>query len=785
MKKIFTFIILFLVFSGIYAETVEPGNTTAGKPSISGRLKDASNGEELIGATVFVKELKTGTTTNIYGFYSVSLPAGNYTLVYSYVGYETIEMKIDLKASKTIDIELKTQAKTMQEVTITDKRANDNVVKNEMSSFKMNVETIKKVPALMGEVDIIKVIQLLPGVQTTAEGSNGYSVRGGGTDQNLILLDEAAVYNSSHLMGFFSVFNNDAIKDVKLYKGDIPSEFGGRLSSLLDIRQKEGNSKKFTGTGGIGTISSRLTLEGPLVKDKCSFLIAGRRSYADLFFPLSSKENIKNSTLYFYDVNLKLNYTFNNKNRIFFSHYNGRDVLKIGRETPFKMNWGNKTYTLRWNHIFGDKLFSNVTLLSSQYDYQLAVESDLTGFQWTSKLTDYTVKADLGYFLNKENTIKFGGYGSYHIFEPGKVKGTSSKSIFNVIEVPKSNALDYGLYVANEQKIGGLLTLGYGLRYSIFQNIGKGSLYKLNDKNEVEELLEYGKGKIYNTYQNLEPRISATYSLNEVSSLKASYSHTVQYVQLASSSTVGTPVDFWLPSSPNIKPQKADQWALGYFRNFFKNTIETSVEVYYKDMKNQVDFKEFAQLFINPKIDAELRFGKARAYGAEFLVRKQTGKINGWVSYTYSKALRKINGINNNKEYNASYDKPHNLSFVLNYDISKRVSISGTWVYSTGAAATFPTGKTTFENTTVPTFSERNGYRLHDYHRLDLGLTINSKEKPGKKFHGSWNFSIYNAYNRHNTFSIDFRKNKETQETEAWRTYLFPMIPSVTYNFKF
>ena len=754
------------------------------KTIISGSIKDASNGEQLLGATVLVKELKTGTATNMYGFYSLSLIPGKYTLVFSYIGYQSVEKTIELKSNLTLNIELKSAQNELQGVVITEKRSNENVTKNEMSVVRMDAKTIKQIPAFMGEVDIIKAMQLLPGVQTTSEGASGFSVRGGSPDQNLILLDEATVYNASHLLGFFSVFNNDAIKDVKIYKGDIPMNYGGRLSSVLDVRMNDGNDKHFEGTGGIGNISSRLTLEGPLLKDKTSFILSGRRTYFDLFLPLSSDEKIRDNTLYFYDFNAKIAHTINENNRIYLSGYFGRDVFNNNFS---RLNSGNQTFTLRWNHLFSKKIFSNFMFIYSKYDYYLGTpDGEAYSFDWRSKMRDYGFKSDFTLYANPNNTVKFGVSSIYHIFEPGSAKGTGSQSFFNEFTVPSSYALENGIYIGNDQKVNDKLTLKYGLRVSMFNNVGPATIYNYNNNFEAIDSTVYKSGDFYKTYAGLEPRFGISYTINDKSSVKASYSRTNQYIQLAQNSTSGTPLDVWFPSSPNVKPQISDQIALGYFRNFLGNYIETSVEVYYKTMQNSIDFKDHAELLLNEKLEGELRYGKSSSKGLEVLVKIPEGRLNGWISYTLSKTDRSFADINNGKTYLAYYDKPHNMSVVLNYEISKRTSLSSTWIYYTGAPVTFPTGRAEIGGKIVPIYSERNAYRMPDYHRLDLSLTIKGKQKPNKKWSHEWNFTIYNAYGRKNAWTINFVQDKDNPSvTYAEKTYLFSIIPAITYNFKF
>jgi len=770
-------LMVILVFTVIISGAMEVKHT------ISGYIKDKNTGETLIGANVYVKELKTGAAANLYGFYSLSIPKGDYTLVYSYIGYEQQEIKISLTENKTLNIDMSPTASTMKEVVIVGKKENENITNTEMSVFKLDNKTISKIPVLMGESDLIKSIQLLPGVQSACEGSSGYNVRGGSADQNLILLDEATVYNASHLMGFFSVFNSDAIKDVKLYKGDIPPAFGGRLSSLLDVRMKDGNNKKFQANGGIGIIASRLTVEGPIVKEKSSFMISGRRTYFDLFLPLFEKKDslMSKSRLYFYDLNLKINYDINKNNRVYVSGYFGRDMFRFSDE--FNFQWGNNTETVRWNHLFGSKMFSNLTLLYSEYTYELGTSSGTPRFKWTSNLKDLGLKYDFNYYLNTSNTIKFGTAGTVHYFNPGVFSIKESNLEY---KLPKTNALEYAFYINNEQKLGALVTVDYGMRYSIFQNMGKATLNRYDNNYNYRDSVVYGRGEIYNTYSGLEPRLSTTFLINEYSAIKCAYSRTMQYVQLATNSTGGSPLDVWFPASPNVKPQISDQFNAGYFRNLNKNAFEASIEAYYKKMKNQVDFKDFANLLLNDKMDGELRFGDAWSYGTEMMIKKNTGNITGWLSYTLSRAEKKINGINDNKKYLANYDHTHNVSIVLSYAVTKRIDFSANWVYVTGSPTTLPTGRFYYGNAVIPVYSDKNAARMPDYHRLDVGVTFKGKEKPGKRFYNELNLSVYNVYNRKNPYSIFFQADENNpQQMQGYKMSMFPIVPSITYNFRY
>lgn len=766
------------------------------KRTISGHVKDASTGEDLIGASVYVEERQSGGVTNTYGYYSISLDPGHYTIRYSYIGYESEIRKILLEEDMTLDIELQVRGELLEEVEITAEAPDKNVKEVEMSVVKLDSKTINKIPSLMGEVDIIKALLLLPGVQTAAEGSSGFVVRGGGPDQNLILLDEATVYNAGHLLGFFSVFNNDAIKDVKLYKGDIPARYGGRLSSVLDVRMKDGNSKRFSGTGGIGIISSRLTLEGPIWKDKTSFIVSGRRTYADLFLPFSSNEGLRDNKLYFYDFNAKLNHIIDENNRIYVSGYFGRDVFK---NQFAEMKLGNQTATLRWNHLFSARIFSNFSFIYSKYKYGLGTASDdeANSFFWDADLEDFGLKGDFTYYLNEKNTLRFGITSLYHTFNPGVAKGKGENSLFDEWIVPKNHAIESAVYISNEQKVGALLTLKYGLRLSTFSSIGPGTVYNFDANFDKIDSTVYSSGKIYQTYWGLEPRIGLNYLLSERSSVKASWARTNQYIQVAQNSTAGTPLDIWFPASPNVKPQLSDQFALGYFRNFKNNLIETSLEGYYKNMQNAIDFKDHAELLLNKELEGELRFGKAWSYGIEALVRLNglpllNGRISGWVSYTWSRTWREFPDINGGKKYPAPYDRPHDVSIVANWDITPRWTVAANWVYSTGQPVTFPTGRAVIGGAILPIYSDRNAYRMRDYHRLDLSVTLNGKKKPGRKWEHSWTLALYNAYNRHNTWSINFVQEESSPtnpnsgyETFAEQTYLFGIIPAITFNFKF
>lgn len=753
------------------------------KVTINGNITDKNNGEDLIGAGILVKGTRTGTVTNAYGLYSLSLPAGKYTLIITYLGYASREIPVDLNTDQRLNIQLTPDVNELAEVVVSAEGRNANVAKMEMSTERLSVKTIKAIPALMGEVDVIKAIQLLPGVQSTSEGSSGFSVRGGSHDQNLILLDEATVYSASHLMGFFSVFNNDAIKDVTLYKGDIPASFGGRLSSLLDIRSKDGNNQEFKGTGGIGLISSRLTLEGPIGSDKASFLVSGRRTYADLFLKLASDEDLRKSSLYFYDMNMKLNYRIDDNNRLFIAGYIGKDYFG----TKFAgMDFGNKTITARWNHLFSPKFFSNFSLIGSFYDYYVSLDmNEQINQEWKSQMQDYGFKADFSYHFDPKNTLRFGYNALYHNFVPGEGGGIGEESILGRFGMPREYALESAFYLSGESEIGDKLKLKYGLRFSLFQNISNGKEIDYLQDYEVAYSKTYKRGKFYHHQHQFEPRLGAVYMLNDEQSVKASYSRTAQYIQLASNSSAGSPLDVWFQASQNVRPQLCDQYALGYFRNFLDNEYEASAEVYYKNMKDVIDFKDHASLMGNEELEQELRFGKGYSYGLELMLRKNTGRFNGWISYTLSKSKRSIDEINNGNWYRSPYDKPHNISIVATYELTPKWSVSANWVYASGTPVTYPTGRFQIEDTYVPIYSGRNEYRYPAYHRLDLSATC-QLSKPGKWLKHEINFSIYNAYGKKNPWTIMFMEEENKPDvTYAEMVYLFSFVPSVTWNFFF
>jgi len=784
MNKIVSSILLLLFFIETNAQE---------RFTISGYVKDASNGEELIGSTVFVKELQTGTITNHYGFYSLTLTPGTYNLVFSYVGFENLPKQVSLTSNLEFNQELKADPTLLQDVVIIGEEEEDvNVQSTRMSINDLNIEQIKKLPSLFGEPDIIKNVQMQSGVVTVGEGTSGYFVRGGTPDQNLILIDEAPIFDPSHFFGLFSIFNADVIKDAELMKGGIPSRYGGRLSSILDVRTKDGNSKRLAGSGGIGLLASRAMIEGPIKKDKSSFLVAGRRSYVDLFL----KGNDDVSKIYFYDMNTKVNWKINNKNRFFLSGYFGRDVQQFNDDGAF--NWGNKTATLRWNHLFNERIFSNTSLIFSRFSYGLEIFDEIEGLEWTAAITQVSFKEDFAFFINPRNELTYGYEGTYRKFSPGKIVPNSDNSIFKKTEMPKTSSLDHAFYLGNKQDLTKELTLEYGLRYSIFQNVGPSLVYEYEDPQDNINITrvdstKYGNFETIKTFQNIEPRFSARYLVNGSSSIKASYNRMVQNVHLLSNSVVSLPFNTWAPSGMYIDPQKSDQYAVGYFKNLRNNKYELSAEVYYKKLLDVTAFADNANVFFNEDLAVEFRRGTGKSYGLELYGRKNRGSLTGFVSYTLSKAESKIPGINGGKIFPSSHDRRHNLSVNASYELNQRITFGANLVYGTGRPFTLPVGRYEVENYNLNFYTGRNQYQLPDFHRLDLSMTIIPKKNLGKKFSSSWTFAVYNAYNRKNPFTIYTRKKQngdgdiigDGSELQARLIYLFPILPSVTYNISF
>ncbi len=768
------FLILFVlcIFSiGAFAQN---------KFTISGGIKDDAKGEEIISARVKVKDQPIGTNSNEYGFFSMTLPEGKYTLVVSAYGFVTQEIEVNLIQNVQLSVQMKNPVQELDEVNVTAIRQDANVKDAVMGVERLDPKELSKLPVLLGEKDIIKTMQLLPGVKNAGEGSSGFYVRGGGADQNLILLDEAPVYNASHLLGFFSTFNSDAIKDATLYKGNQPANFGGRLSSVLDIKMNEGNNKKFNVSGGLGLISSKLNVEGPIVKDKASFLVTGRRTYADVF--LKATDKFKDNKLYFYDLNTKLNYRISKKDRIYLSGYFGRDKLGFGE--TFGIDWGNATATARWNRIVNEKLFSNTSFIFSSYDYKISIKSGDVDFKILSKIQDFNVKQEFQYFLNTRNKLRFGLNAIHHAITPGQVEANSSSGI-STTKINPLKSIESAIYITNDWTASEKINVSYGARLTGFSVLGNGSeSYTFNESGDVATTNKYRKNQMVKTYLIVEPRVSMSYSYSKTASFKAAYARNAQNIHLLSNATSASPTDVWLSTTLNTKPEIADQVSVGWFKNFKNNAYEFNVETYYKKMQNQIDYRNGANTQANEKLEGELLYGVGRAYGLEMILKKKTGKFTGWIGYTLSRTERKIIGINENNWYVAKQDRTHDISVVAMYDINKKLSVSALFVFYTGNAVTFPTGKYEVNGETQFSYTERNAARMPNYHRLDLGLTWIRKNTD--KYESSWNFSIYNAYARENAYQITFRQSEsDPNKTEAVQTTLFRIVPAVTWNFKF
>ena len=782
MKKIIWLLGIF----ALTAKTAVPQQlavaTPQGKHTVSGTVSDASTGEELIGATVYIKELGAGTTTNTYGFYSLTVADGDYELVAQFIGYTPVTKKISLSQNIKVNFSLETTSTEIEQVVVQGEKLNKNLTRPDMGMEKLQISTIKSIPALFGETDVIKSIQFLPGVGTSGEGFIGYNVRGGGTGQNMMLLDEATVYNAAHLFGIFSVFNNDALKDVKFYKGGMPAEYGGRLSSLLDVHMKEGSPQKFGVNGGIGLLSSRLTIDGPILKDRCSFIVSGRRSYMDIFFPLYRDEIPDDTKLYFYDMNAKVNFKVNDNNRLFASGYFGRDVMNYAG--VMQIDYGNRTLTTRYNHLFSDRLFSNLSVIYSHFMYGLE-ESDT---RWESSIRDWNAKADVTFFATPQNTLKTGGQLTYHKFTPFTVTAGANSPNYMKNVSQHNKSLEYAAYVSHETKIGGIIDVDYGLRMSMFQNFGKAEVVNLDENYNAVDTTRHTSG-VFNTYKGLEPRISVNWRVTDKASVKANFQQTYQYVHLASTTMSPLPIDSWFASNPNVKPERCRMVSLGYFQNTQNDMYAFSAETYYKKMYDVVDFKDHADMFVSDDIATQIRTGQGYSYGLELMLKKQEGKFTGWVSYTYSRTFTKVETINDNEYYPSNYDKPHDLSVVATYDVLPRLHVSLNWVYSTGAPRTLPTGRFEYNGVIAPVYAERNKLRLPDFHRLDLSATFDLKtvERKGRPWlEQNLNLSIYNVYNRHNAASIMFEQDEHDPSVmTAEKLYMFSIFPSVTYNFKF
>jgi hypothetical protein len=762
--------------------------------TLSGYVSDLESDESLIGVSVLLPELNTGTITNEYGFFSLTLPAGMYTVQIRYLGFETLTRELSLNEDVNENFELTPQAEVLDEVIVEENIELLNVRNPQMSVNKLAINTIKKIPAVLGEVDVIKSITLLPGVTNAGEGASGFNVRGGAADQNLILLDEAILFNSSHLFGFFSVFNPDAIKDIQLYKGGIPASYGGRASSVLNIYQKEGNRKKFESQGGIGLISSRLLLEGPLKKEKSSFLIGGRSSYAHLFLPLI--ESVDNNKAYFYDLNTKLSYTLNDRNTVYLSGYFGRDVFDI--DNLFDLAYGNSVANFRWNHLFSNKLFSNLSLIYSDYDYTL--DFGLAEFDWNLGITNFNFKYDFKHYLNDKIKGEYGLNGIYYKFDPGFIQPTAESSPVQARKLENKFAFENAVYAGVSYQLSSKINLQAGLRLSNFLRLGQKMNTYANDNPllyiETSQIYEeakptgsvtYSKGEVIKSFTYPEPRFSMAYQLDSDQSFKLSYNRMAQYLHLISNTNSPTPIDVWAPSGKYIDPQLLDQVAVGYFKIFDNNRYNLEVEAFYKTIQNRLDYIDGAELIANDAIEQILLTGQARAGGLEVLFRKNEGKLTGWIAYTLSRSEQQTPGrtssevgINYGNWYATPYDKTHDISITTNYDLNKRWNLNANFIYQTGQPITYPNAQYQFSGFSIPNFESRNSSRLPAYHRLDVSAVYSPKKRSGE-----WVFGIYNFYNRKNAASIRFQENLETGRNEALRLTIFGIIPSVTYNFKF
>lgn len=770
------------------------------KHTISGTVYDKKGNETLIGATIYFPDLSVGTTTNEYGFYSITISKGTHNISVSYLGFSDESKIIELNNKTSLDFYLSERSQALDEVVIQTDIEKINIKSTQMSVNKLTSKTIKQIPVVLGESDIIKSIILLPGVTSAGEGASGFNVRGGAADQNLILLDEAIVFNSSHVFGFFSVFNPDVIKDVKLFKGGIPSKYGGRLSSVLDIYQKEGNNKDFKLTGGIGLISSRILAEGPLKKEKSSFLIGGRSSYAHLFLPLIDNDN----KAYFYDLNTKVNFRLNKKNNIFLSAYFGKDVFGINNS--FINKYGNTVTNIRWNHLYSDKLFSNLSLIYSDYFYGLIL--DFVGFEWDSGITNVNFKYDFNHYLKDNLKLSYGVNNIYTKFNAGEIFPNRDDSGIIPFKLTEKFANEFALYLEADHNISERFSLKYGLRFSNFTRLGQDELNIYENDNPLiynQQLqkyepatatgsIGYKKNDILKSFNNFEPRLSLSYLLNSESSIKASFNKMAQYLHLLSNTSSPTPLDIWVPSGPFIKPQLLDQYAVGYFRRIKDGDFSLETEFFYKDVKNRIDYINGANLVANNEIETVILNGKSRAYGLEFLFRKNEGKLKGWLAYTLSKSEQLTSGrnisepgINNGEWYNTPYDKTHDLSVNAGYELSSKWKFNTNFLLQTGQPTNYPVGQYEFQGLNVPIYNDnqRNANRLPNYHRLDLSATLTPVKNNNRDLQAEWVFGIYNIYNRKNAASIAFSRNTETSANEAIKTSIFGIVPSITYNFKF
>ena len=781
MKK--TFIILYFLFlsTNLFSQ-----NTY----TISGYITDNKNGESLIGSSIIIKSVNQGTSSNTYGFYSITLEEGNYNLKYNYIGYETISKQITLNKDIRLNISLKSKSKTTKVIKVSSEKNDQNIESTNISQIKLDLKKTKNLPVVFGENDILKTIQLLPGVQSAGEGLSGFYVRGGGPDQNLILLDEAIVYNATHLFGFASVFNSDAIKNVNLIKGGMPANYSGRLSSVLDISLKDGNYQKHELEGGIGLLSSRILAEGPIIQDKSSFIFSARRTYIDILIMPFVCDTCpgKGSGYFFYDLTAKINYKISDKDRLYLSGYMGKDIFSyenLDRGFKVRFPWGNKTASLRWNHLFNNQLFCNSSIIFTDYNYEFGIEQSHFQFKISSGIKDINAKFDFSYLPNSKNHIKFGSIFTNHKILPGIATGQAGDVSFNPDEINEYQSNEIALYALNDYEISEKFKINFGLVYSIFQHSGQLSPFNIFKNDSLTQ------------YQNIEPRISFRLKINPEVSLKGSYNENYQYLHLASVSSISLPTDLWIPSSVNIKPQFSKQYVLGVFKNLLDNSWETSIETYYKNLDNLIEYKEgvYPEDYANENSDEAFTFGKGKSYGVELFIKKIVGKTNGWIGYTHSYTTRDFEELNDGKEFFAKYDRRHDLSITVSHKINEQLSLSSVFVYATGNAITIPVERYIIDGELFVEYSDRNAFRMEPYHRLDLSL--NYKPKKSKKINSSWNFSIYNIYNKKNPFFMyyDFENNSSNNgpgnilegnlDPKLIQVSLFPILPSITWNFKF
>ncbi|MCH2022221.1 MAG: TonB-dependent receptor [Saprospiraceae bacterium] len=753
--------------------------TAQEKITISGHVKDIASGEDLIGATVSVNNTSIGVSTNIYGFYSLTLPKGKHIIQVSYIGYTTLTEEYLFDTKKEIDFELKMVSSELAEVLV--KADKEDVMMQDagVGTTKINVKKLETLPVFMGEKDILKSIQLLPGISAVSEGSTGLTIRGGTPAQNLILLDEAPVYNPSHFLGFFSVFNSDALKDLTIYKGGIPAQYGSRASSVLDIYMKNGNNRKFAVSGGLGLISSRLTVEGPIVKNKGSFIASGRLTYLDLIMKAAQPDRFGDLALGFWDVNVKLNYSFGKKDRLYVSGYAGRDNFIFGN---FGLSYGNYTATARWNHTFNEKLFANTSFFFSDYYYGYIIGRAGNEFTIEAGIRDFALKQDYSYYLNPKNTIRAGFNSTYHQFQPSQL--VSENDNINSLISDKKHAIESGVYISNEMQITDKFKAVYGLRFSLFNQFGPGDLYNFDENNNITDTTTYLPGQHIQTYWGLEPRLALTYDVLPTTKLELGYHRIHQYVHLLTNSTSAAPNDMWIPSTNLVKPQIADQISLGIKQSFLNDRLNISLEGYYKNLQNQVDYENGADILLNAKIESQILNGRGWAYGGELLVQARFGNFNGWISYTLSRTVYQFDEINFGVPYLAKQDKTHDIAIVGTYELKKRWVFSLAWIYQTGNAVTFPSAKYEINGQKVSYFTERNGYRMPASHRLDIAITF--RNKITKKFRSSFTIGAYNVYNQYNPYSITFQENEtDPSKTDAVQLSLFGIVPTITWNFSF